>query len=575
MGLRDVLEKFARSTTMHGMPKIISSHSIFARIFWSLICVAAGAMFCTQISELLQKYFSFPKKVTVEIATGPQPFPSISVCNMRHLDVYTLNTLNRKFIEDDLPMNHINKTNDSFINEYMALTARFSELWYRYQMTHTYVFQEAFSQATYVANIPEEIISTAGVQIDQFIVKCNFGQHECNITQDFKQFFDPKYFNCFTYMSPETKEIAVLEGIENGLSSILFSGGGVLDKNEEIRVLPGVQDSQSLVSASEGIQVVIHPSGTPPLPYAEGYAVPPGYSASFGLRPRWMKRIGTPYGNCTDRYTLGDTSDGYRLISCQNMCLQRYIVSLCNCKDKTLPDLPELNATSCRSTRHIPDSCMLNATSYCLDLLLRLYANTQCIRSAKVSFTKKHSSTHDCACFPACNEVAYDISYSLAKWPASGYEGDAVYLDLFHVESFPARYSGTPKYDMMSNYFNNFSHDREKMMRDFARINVYIADTNAYIVEEAADYSSAQLLSDIGGQLGLWVGISVITLAELLELLCDLCGFVCDNRQHTSNVGKQQERETSHIGTSNTLSDFWTKIWRLHLLYFIGPSIEK
>lgn len=56
-------------------------------------------------------------------------------------------------------------------------------------------------------------------------------------------------------------------------------------------------------------------------------------------------------------------------------------------------------------------------------------------------------------------------------------------------------------------------------MKDFARLNVYIADSNVIITQEMEDYSSTQLVSDIGGQLGLWVGISIITLAEVSNKL--------------------------------------------------------
>jgi len=63
-------------------------------------------------------------------------------------------------------------------------------------------------------------------------------------------------------------------------------------------------------------------------------------------------------------------------------------------------------------------------------------------------------------------------------------------------------------------------------MRDFARLNVYVADGNVLQTEEQEDYVSTQLLADIGGQLGLWVGVSVITLAELVELLLDFVHYV-------------------------------------------------
>lgn len=56
-------------------------------------------------------------------------------------------------------------------------------------------------------------------------------------------------------------------------------------------------------------------------------------------------------------------------------------------------------------------------------------------------------------------------------------------------------------------------------MKDFARLNIFIADSNVLTTEESADYTLNQLLSDIGGQLGLWIGTSVITLTEVVELL--------------------------------------------------------
>nr|AWC68058.1 DEG/ENaC family ion channel ENaC6 [Platynereis dumerilii] len=541
MALRDVLGNFAVSTTMHGVPKVINAKSAMARLFWSIVCLAAGSMFCLQMSEVLTRYYSYPKKVTVEVVPTPVPFPSISICNMRNLDVHILNTLNAAFLRDDNPINHINKSDNAFINSYMYNVGRLAHLFWKYQDAHPEVFQEVFSRTTFSANIPEDIIALAAVQLDGFVVNCHYAGHRCNKSRDFLRFFDPYYFSCFTYKAPEPSELddSLSEGIENGWSSILLSGSGMLDKNDEIRMLPGLHEWRSAVSASEGVRVVIHPPNTEPYPFTEGYDVPPGFSASFGIKPRRNIRIGPPHGNCTNKNPFDQATERYRLISCQRMCLQSAIIKSCNCSDVGLPRLNHMDVPLCRSSESFPESCFDDATDECLEALMNMSSLIKCVRVTKAKLTKNTTQMEECQCFPPCDEVAYDVSYSLSKWPASGYEGDAAYFDVFGIEGFNERFNNSEtkgKYELFAKYFN--VSNREETMKNFARLNVYIADSNVVKTQESADYTRNQLVSDIGGQLGLWVGISVITLTEVLELLSDLVRFFTSSYSRISRHDK-------------------------------------
>ena len=266
-----------------------------------------------QMSEVLTRYLSYPKKVTVEVVYTAVPFPSISICNMRNLDFHVLNTLNRMFIEDDSPYNHINSTDNDFINMYMQKVAKYAPLFWNYQDQYTEVFHDVFSRTTFSANIAEDVIAEAAVQLEGFVVNCHYAGNRCNTSRDFNRFFDPYYFNCFTYRAPEFLESddSLSEGIENGWSSVLLSGSGMLDRNKEIRMLPGLHEWRSAVSASEGVRVVIHPPNTEPYPFTEGFDVPPGFSASFGIRPRRNIRIGPPHGNCSKSNPFDTSNERY------------------------------------------------------------------------------------------------------------------------------------------------------------------------------------------------------------------------------------------------------------------------
>ena len=211
---------------------------------------------------------------------------------------------------------------------------------------------------------------------------------------------------------------------------------------------------------------------------------------------------------------------------------------------------PDIKA--CRNN-DLPDACMFNATEECLDTFFELYNRMECMNDCKDFISRNSTVMEACGCNPPCNEVSYDVSYSLSKWPATGYEGDSAFFDVFYLENFWERFNGTPKYQAMREYFSEAN--RNESMNDFARLNAYIADSNVIITQEREDYTSTQLVSDIGGQLGLWVGISIITLAEVLELMCDMCRFFLKAQRPTPSrhyVDKRNNHDNNHMDIEHT-----------------------
>lgn len=555
----DELTAFANQTTMHGIPKIILARSLLGRVVWSAICLVAGVMFVAQLIEILTRYFSYPKKVTVEVVPVSVPFPAVSLCNMRNLDFDVLNQINRLFIESDGDaISHINSTDNRFIGEYMRYVARYILLFNQsidIQANYSKEFQEVFSRTTLSSNIPEEIISTAAIQLEQFVVNCFFGGNPCDLSSDFTRFFDPYYFNCYTYSLPRDdvrRHQALSEGIENGWSTILLTGSGMLNRNDGIRLLPGLHESQSPVSASDGVRVVVHPPDTKPFPLTEGYDIPPGYSVSLGLRPRKNIRVGRPHGVCTESRPLEETRSGYRMIDCMKKCLQGHVVRSCDCYDVSLPRLGrDYDVRPCRLDDVLPDSCMFDASQTCIDALLSLNERIQCAKKVREHVTRNATLTADCLCHPPCHEVIYDVSYSLSKWPTPGYEGDAAFMDIFFITNFSQRFEEAKRLETIDEYFA--VKNRRQSIKDFARLNVYVADNNVIITQESPDYELNQLVSDIGGQLGLWIGISVITIAEMPELFWLLVRRFSPSAGRRSGGGSGGRRDGPTSGDKGTI----------------------
>lgn len=290
----------------------------------------------------------------------------------------------------------------------MTKVAKYAKLFWEYQDEYQEIFQEIFSRTTFSANIDSDTISAASVQLEAFIVNCHYVGHRCNKTRDFKKFFDPYYFNCFTYTAPENvkNDDSLAEGIENGWSSILLTGSGMLSRNKEIRMLPGIHEWRSPVSASEGVRIVIHPPNTDPYPFTEGYDVPPGFSASFGIRPRKNIRVGAPHGNCSRKNPFATSPERYRLMACQKMCIQKYVIAHCNCADVGLPrNAKQRDVKLCRNDDVVPTSCIHNASQECVEAIKAVHDKIQCSRSVKAKVTKNNSALEDCKCYPPCDEV--------------------------------------------------------------------------------------------------------------------------------------------------------------------------
>ncbi|PFX34954.1 Acid-sensing ion channel 2 [Stylophora pistillata] len=57
----------------------------------------------------------------------------------------------------------------------------------------------------------------------------------------------------------------------------------------------------------------------------------------------------------------------------------------------------------------------------------------------------------------------------------------------------------------------------------FLKLKIYYGQLDFEVIEEEEAYSIPSFLSDIGGLMGMWIGISVLTIVELLELIITLC----------------------------------------------------
>ena len=484
--------------------------------------------------------------MNVEVVQRPVHFPSVSFCNNDHLDLVTVKRLEEMLLESS---NNITFDNDT---DFAKFKEQYEAFWesatlffqpylsqvtpYEKAMTHMLA---AYSRLGLIANLGVELASQGGIEMEDFIVSCRFMGEVCDIKKSFIRFFDPYFFNCFTF-DPSTilsKKTTRLQGAEYGLSIILFTGsaGQLTKKSDYQYVIPGMEEADGVLASGRGARVLIHSPGTAARPASSGFDAPPGFSVSLGVRARENVRIDKPWGNCS----FGDVNSKfkYTLEDCQNSCLQRNIMQKCGCIDNKI-SIPShtKGLPFCLTLPTLPTECYTgpsgNLSNRCTNIINQWAFRMDCRKEVYENLTMKDPDSMDnCGCFPPCNDIIYEASYSLSTIPEQTEENSAFYT-------------------IITTFLDNLSDPKKKLLNDLydltkkdgtirgyiGRINVFIADSNVVKTTEAPDYEAIRLISDIGGQLGLWIGISVMTLFEVMQLVCDICRFI-------SASGRQKSRD--------------------------------
>ncbi|KAF1770357.1 hypothetical protein GCK72_002175 [Caenorhabditis remanei] len=287
-----------------------------------------------------------------------------------------------------------------------------------------------------------------------FIMKCSFNGQECNVKHDFVEYLDPTYGACFTYGQK-------LGNITNERSGPAYG--------LRLEVFVNVTEYLPTTEAA-GVRLTVHATDEQPFPDTLGFSAPTGFVSSFGIKLKSMVRLPAPYGDCVQEGKTEDfiyTQKAYNTEGCQRSCIQKHLSQTCGCGDPRFP--PYRESKNCPVDDPYKRECIKN----------------------EMHVATRDSKKLGCSCKQPCNQDVYSVSYSASRWPAIA--GDL---------------SGCP-HGMAAQHCLMYKREQGSM------IEVYFEQLNYESLLESEAYGWSNLLSDFGGQLGLWMGVSVITIGEV------------------------------------------------------------
>ena len=261
--LGEKLSYFADHTSVHGWPRVLSNNKKFYKLFWLLLCLTSTGMFLFQAILLLEDYYEYPTQTTLEVSGPIEQFPSITFCNLQHIDpvlhylvVNDLNgdkenSCNNKTNSDDDLLCSLKGKYKSQIDTYKLLQKEYQyfdnqretrpnkikaylkEIGYTSDFLIDSVRAKFLNRQTFAANILKTRISKPshfGISVENFINKCYYSIYECTPKRSspspwFTLINTSNHFNCYTF-NPNVFEQEVTRDINAKTSSVLGPQGG-------------------------------------------------------------------------------------------------------------------------------------------------------------------------------------------------------------------------------------------------------------------------------------------------------------------------------------------------------------
>ncbi|XP_033747795.1 amiloride-sensitive sodium channel subunit gamma-like [Pecten maximus] len=242
-----------------------------------------------------------------------------------------------------------------------------------------------------------------------------------------------------------------------------------------LEVIVSVLQSEYIpyVAESTGVRIIIQDDATEV--FADnGFNLPTGFDIDISVAVSETNRVSGPDERCEEN------TKWQRKLACMRNCSIAYASEYCECSP-------------------------YHGYSDEIERICMTVEEMNCFKKETEIMMRSSICT---ACKFPCFEKTYKTSVSMARWPSDAY-----------TEILATDYDWGEKID--------------KIRADYMRIRVYFSSLTKEIIKEELSYTSENFVSDIGGQLGLWAGLSVLSLAEVVELIVIWVTHCCKKKNRT------------------------------------------
>ncbi|CAF3287705.1 unnamed protein product [Rotaria sp. Silwood2] len=465
---RSIIREFALNTSTHGLPGMARSESKHNCIFWTLSFFIFAAIMIYFVTQSITNYFQYPTQTSVSIfVERSQVFPAVTFCNYAPAR-YDL--LIKPFL------NYTNSINATNTND-----------------TTTFTVEQAILLRQFLQvqlNTDQSMIEYF-FSLDTMLIECLYNDRYCT-AKDFIAFLSSTYGRCYTF-NAKTKTT-------NG-SDIKYTNDNGGSGKLILRLYAQSHLYVPLISedVSAGMVAMIHDNTQLPLIDVAGLVLAPGRRHKLGYKKKTYQFLSSPYTDCTTKIPLAmkamfneyEGADyAYSQGVCYTLCTQAYIYQECGCVS---PNEWSARSIVLPGTNTIIQAPLCNATSTCF--------STAAVRISKTTSIWDQFCSD---CLQECSTAGFTVTSSSIAAPSVQY----AYATKTFLESLSV--------PLPTNWTTNWLNE---VQNNFISLEVVCESTQVENYTQQASLSSVDVLSNVGGQTGLWIGISFLSVMEFIEML--------------------------------------------------------
>ncbi|CAO4360202.1 unnamed protein product [Caenorhabditis nigoni] len=472
-GLKYVFTDFSCWTSTHGVPHIGMANARWLRAFWILVVLVSIALFVWQFITLLTNFLSFSVNTETTLQFAERTFPTVTIC---HLNPWKLSET--QSVDPDMDA-LVNAYNSYSTSAQFGLPASLTADRQQQANKWTLMYSERLKDKQY------EDASNIAYSYDDMVVSCTYNAKTCNIS-DFNDFYNPSYGNCIQFNTA---------GIHQSSRAGPLYGLRMVMRTDQATYLPWTETS--------GVIIDIHMQDEIPYPDVFGYFAPPGTASSLGVSYVQTTRLAKPYGTCTTKTKLETThyTGTYTVEACFRSCMQEKIIATCGCYYPAYSHAPN-------TTQFV--SC---------DNGVQTLTNLNCVDQINSADSTEFDVLTDCDCPQPCEVDSYGVTVSTAQWPSDSYTP---------TECNPGGPSGP--WDASGESCLDWYKANTIL------IEIYYERMNFQVLTESPAYTFVNFISDVGGQVGLFLGMSIISVIEYVVLIFLVFFYCCTHKSRKAEI---------------------------------------